>query len=231
MPFNLYFANAESTKLKLEVRYIPLSDVKKTAKGKSEAANLAGIIVKELIKGPGENSGLKTTIPKGTTLRTVSIKNSVATVDLSKEFVDKHPGGEMAARLTLYSVVNSLTELKEIEKVKFTIQGKTISDFKESFQLNAAFPRMTSLISTAVNLPGSGTGDKAKTQEKTTDDKTKKQEPDKTAPAKDTKKIGDTKQQDTKQSDNSIIDQAAGEAVDEDSEGVYLDTLEEDTLE
>lgn len=236
MPFNLYFANAENTKLKLEVRYIPLSEVKKTAKDKSEAVNLATIIMKELIKGPGENTGLKGTIPKGTTLRSVSIKSGVATVDLSKEFVDKHPGGAAAAKLTLYSVVNSLTELKEVEKVKFTIQGKTRTEFKDSFQMDAPFPRMASLISTAVSLPGAGTSDKGKTQEKGTADKAKDPGTDKAEPSKDTKKTGDAKKQDTKQQDAGQLDgsdsgQAAGEAIDDDSEGVYLDTLEEDTLE
>jgi len=33
--------------------------------------------------------------------------------------------------MTIYSVVNSLTELKEINKVKFLIEGKSSPDFKE----------------------------------------------------------------------------------------------------
>ena len=52
------------------------------------------------------------------------IKDGVATVNLTKDFVDKHPGGKDAERLTLYSIVNSLTEVKDIQKVKFLINGK-----------------------------------------------------------------------------------------------------------
>jgi len=72
-----------------------------------------------LIKGP-KVAGLKPTIPEGTKLRSaIKIEGDVAIVDFTKEFRDNHPGGKAEERMTIYSVVNSLTELKEINKVKF----------------------------------------------------------------------------------------------------------------
>lgn len=144
MPISLYFATEDSAKLKLEVRYVDMKEAKKSVN------NLAGLIVKELIAGP-KDSGLKATIPEGTQLLgNVAIDAKVATVNLSKEFVDKHPGGEAAARLTIYSLVNSLTEINEIEKVKFLVNGKSTEDFKGAYKLSSAFPRTVALITNEV---------------------------------------------------------------------------------
>jgi len=151
VPVHLYFSNAEGTKLKLEVRYIPMTDAKKSVN------HLAGVIVKELINGPLE-AGLKPTIPKGTALRaTVKISKGIATVDLTKDFVDKHPGGETAEKLTIYSIVNSLTELKDVEKVKFLIGGKQQADYKGNFQFDMPFPRNVPVISSDTTIPSTST--------------------------------------------------------------------------
>lgn len=153
VPIHLYFANEDNTKLKLEVRYIPISEAKKSP------SNLATIIVKELIAG--SKSGLKNTIPEGTELRSpVKIEAGVATVDFTKAFVDNHPGGKSAEQMTIFSVVNSLTELKDIQKVKFTIDGKAQKEFKGNFKFDAPFPRTTALISKEPAVPSSISTDK-----------------------------------------------------------------------
>jgi germination protein M len=142
IPVYLYFANEDNTKLKLEVKYIPMSEAKKSS------SSLATAIVKELINGPAEDSKLKATIPAGTQLRSpVKIEAGIATVDFNKAFVEKHPGGKAAEQMTLFSIVNSLTEMKDIQKVKFTIEGSTKKEFKGSFKFDAPFPRSASLIS------------------------------------------------------------------------------------
>jgi germination protein M len=141
-PVRLYFANDDNTKLLMEIRYIPMSEVKKSVN------NLASVIVEELIKGPLQNTRLKATIPEDTKLCSpVSIDAGIATVDLTKHFIDNHPGGKEAEQITIYSIVNSLTELKEIQKVRFTIDGKESTEFKGHFQFDAPFPRSASLIS------------------------------------------------------------------------------------
>lgn len=150
VPVRLYFANEDNTRLKLELRYISMADTKVST------AHLASVIVKEIINGPGKNSRLKPTIPAGTELRSpVSINAGIATVDFTKEFVDKHPGSKTAEQMTLFSIVNSLTELKDIQKVKFLIEGKTRSEFKGNFKFDAPFPRNPSLISKDSAVPSS----------------------------------------------------------------------------
>jgi len=142
---HLYFASEDGSKLKLEIRYIPLAD----AKGSTNS--LATRIVDELISGPNSKSGLKATMPKDSKqVSKVSIDNTkgVATVNLSSEFVNNHPGGIDTERLTIYSIVNSLTELKEIQEVSFLVNGEKRKEFKGNFQFDIPFPRTVSLIST-----------------------------------------------------------------------------------
>jgi len=209
VPIHLYFANQENTKLKLEIRYIPVSDAKKSVN------SLATTIVKELIKGPSAQSGLKPTIPTGTVLRSpVSIKSGIATVDFTKEFVTNHPGGKVAEQLTIYSVVNSLTELKEIQKVKFTINGKTQKEFKGNFQFDVPFPRTTSLI--AKDVPSAVPGADDKTKDKKKQDMNKNKDDPK-------KKQDDTKKKDQKKDDSKS--KTSGTSTD-DIAGVSQDTVQ-----
>ncbi len=134
-PFKLYFIN-EQGKLAPETRYIDNNEV---TKGNE---TLATALVKELISGPAKGSLLQASIPKDTKVHSnVSIKDGVAVVDLSKDFVDKHQGGKKNEQLTIYSIVNTLTEINDIKTVQFKIDGKVKKEFKGSYQLDAAFPR------------------------------------------------------------------------------------------
>ncbi len=146
VPVILYFGDEQDTKLVKEIRYV---DIKEAKKG---ASVLASAMVKELIAGP-KAKGLKSVIAEGTTLRSpVTIEERVATVDFTKEFIDNHPGGKSIAELTVYSIVNTLTELKDVERVKIIINGKATKNFKENITLNNDFPRNDALINKEVGL-------------------------------------------------------------------------------
>ncbi|MDD4570073.1 MAG: GerMN domain-containing protein [Tepidanaerobacteraceae bacterium] len=81
-------------------------------------------VVKELMKGP-ETPGLTgPTIPKEAKLLSVEIKNEIAYVNFSRELIEKHVGGSTGEIMTIVPIVNSLTELPEIEKVQFLVEGK-----------------------------------------------------------------------------------------------------------
>ncbi len=140
-PYKLYFVN-EQGKLSPETRYINNAEVEKGTE------YLATVLVKELISGPAKGSLFQAAIPKETKVHSdVKIKDGVATVDLSKEFVEKHQGGKKNEQLTLYSIVNTLTELKDVKSVQFRIDGKVKKEFKGSYQLDMAFPRSAYLNS------------------------------------------------------------------------------------
>ena len=128
----LYFADDDAN-LVTERRSAPIIDnsVEKT-------------IVTELLKGP-ESDKLNATIPPGTRLISVETKENVCFVNFSSEFVTKHSGGSTGEALTVYSIVDSLTELKNVDKVQFLVEGNKIDVYKH-LEFNEPFERDDSMV-------------------------------------------------------------------------------------
>ena len=84
-------------------------------------------VVKILIEGPMEEN-LQNPIPTGTKVNKVELKNGDCVyVDLSKEFVNA------SGMNPIYSIVNTLTEFKEVNSVKILIDGEENNQYKEAF--------------------------------------------------------------------------------------------------
>lgn len=142
LPVVIYFADPDSAKLKKEIRYIAKAEASKSLN------NLAKIIVNQVLDGPDPKSGLKRVIDQNVKLIgdvEIDISGATATVNLSKEFSDAVEGGEKIESLAINSIVNSLTELKEIQKVKIQVEGKE-GVMKGGTKLSTPFERDTSMI-------------------------------------------------------------------------------------
>lgn len=83
------------------------------------AADRPAEIVRRLLALPESESA----IPDGTALRSVSVENGVCTVDLSSQFLTGMPRSWNTERLAVYAIVNSLTELPQIQTVDLWIAG------------------------------------------------------------------------------------------------------------
>ncbi|MBI4949543.1 MAG: GerMN domain-containing protein [Deltaproteobacteria bacterium] len=71
------------------------------------------------------------TIPESTRVLRVNIKQRSASVDLSKEVSEDHPGGSTGEILTVYSIVNTVAlNFPEIEEVQILIEGKKAETLK-----------------------------------------------------------------------------------------------------
>ncbi len=77
-------------------------------------------IMNRLLERSGE-SAPNTCIPRGTRVLDIRVENGVCTIDLSSEFVVDMPADFRTARLAVYSIVNSLTELEEIQTVDIMV--------------------------------------------------------------------------------------------------------------
>ena len=78
-------------------------------------------------------------IPQGTKLLSpVHVKNGVATVNLSKEFVDNFSGGSTQEALTLNSIVQTVVHNSggKVEKVQILVEGKTVETLGGHFGLD-----------------------------------------------------------------------------------------------
>ena len=101
-------------------------------------------IVDELIKGP-QTEGNISVIPQGVKVLSVETKNRVCFVNLSKEFIDKVSGGSSGEILTVYSIVNSLTELDTVSSVQLLIEGEK-KDTLSHIAINEPIVRDKSVI-------------------------------------------------------------------------------------
>ena len=110
----LYFVNNETNELMPEARRIDAKEL---------LSNPYLYIVDLLIKGP-KNEKLSKLIPDKTVVNSAELENNCVCVDFSREFVENFAGDEKKAQNIIYSIVNSLTELIEVETVRFTINGE-----------------------------------------------------------------------------------------------------------
>lgn len=124
---DLYFTNTDGKKLiKTKEKVAYNSDV-----------SLAKIIVKKLIEGPKEK-GLYKTIPEKTALQSISIRNNICYVNFNAEFLNKLVNA--SGNISIYSIVNSLCSLKNINGVKILINGSSENiTYRDNTKLDTIF--------------------------------------------------------------------------------------------
>jgi len=113
---SIYFANYSDNQEYLE------PEIRKV----SRDSDFYKSIIEELIKGPSDKE-LYPTIPSDTKVNSVTVKEGLAIVDFSKEIitnVEEIPHSSTTETLAIYSIVDTLTNLDEITKVKITVEGK-----------------------------------------------------------------------------------------------------------
>jgi len=131
----IYFANKDNSKLVAQRLLID----------NQSSALLAKELIKELIRGP-RVSGLIRTVPKSTKLKELEIKDGICYIDFNKNFKIKYDSGTLKETFTIYSIVNTLTEFPEIERVQFLIDGEKIEEYQGKYEFNMPFTRNESLI-------------------------------------------------------------------------------------
>ncbi len=102
-------------------------------------------IISELIKGPINNK-LKSPIPSGTKILGASIKKDIAYVNFSNELRKNHPGGSLGEILTIYSIVNTLTELPYIKRVQILIDGAIIETLAGHMDISEPLEKDLSIL-------------------------------------------------------------------------------------
>lgn len=81
-----------------------------------------GYLLEQLLTPPS-GSGLASPLPKGTRVHSVRVEDGLCTVDLSAEFESRRFYSRRAQLLSLFSIVNTLTELEGIERVELSVDG------------------------------------------------------------------------------------------------------------
>lgn len=109
-------------------------------------------LVNLLIAEP-KGESLKSAIPTDTKILKAELKGDIVYIDFSNEFIDNHPKGLDDENATIYSIVNTLTELNEVSGVKILINGKENQSFKdEVISFKDPFVRNENLIKSSTNI-------------------------------------------------------------------------------
>lgn len=126
--FILYFANNTGDKLVPERREIVYNINNKLEK----------LIIEELMKGPRSDNS-KVLFNSEVKLNNISIKDNTCYIDFDDKFINflNRPNAE----LLLYSIVNSISELGNVNKVQFTINGNTDYKFPSGVDISKAYDR------------------------------------------------------------------------------------------
>ena len=130
---NLYFANKNGDKLTAQSTVIEYN------------ANVAveKVVVEQLISGPTEK-GFYATIPKDTKVMSVTTKDGVCYVNLDTGFTAQ--GYDVLGTVTIYSIVNSLTDLPGITSVQILVNGETNITYKDNVSLETTFQKNPEII-------------------------------------------------------------------------------------
>ena len=107
----LYFTDEEFTGLVAEKRLIKKSN------------NLLESVLQELLRGP-QLSSHYSPFPESTRLNGVFTESGIVYVDLSHEMKDKQSGGTTQELLSIFSIVDTLTSLPDVKRIKILIDGK-----------------------------------------------------------------------------------------------------------
>lgn len=129
----LYFANKNGDKLTNQPCVVEYN------------ANVAveKVVVEQLIAGPMEE-GAYPTIPKDTKVMSVTTKDGVCYVNFDTGFTAQ--GYDVLGTVTIYSIVNSLTELPGITSVQILVNGETSINYKDNISLETAFQRNPEIV-------------------------------------------------------------------------------------
>lgn len=99
----------------------------------------AKAVISELITGRDYNKKITRMIPDIKNCLTVKVKGDTAYVNISGDSVKHFPDGRVSETLAVYQIVNSLTSIDGIIKVKFTVDKKQQKKFKGFIDMRETF--------------------------------------------------------------------------------------------
>lgn len=130
----VYYPDDNGMKLIAETR-----TVETTQEGKYKAA------MESLLSGT-KAKGVITIIPKKTKLKSVTVKDGIATVDFSEDLVKNFAGGSTGEEMLVGSIVNTLTEFPEVKSVQILLEGKKVDSLAGHLDTSKPLKRMTELL-------------------------------------------------------------------------------------
>ena len=143
----LYFTDTKGTNLFAESQLTEFD-----AKDR-RTENMAKKICEMLAAGPANKDVYVNTLPANSVVRSVKIDKGVATVDFNETFGADLPSDPAKLDLLMCAIANTLTELKEINQVVVTVDGKVPGKTESGFEFKATARNMDIVLAQAAAAP------------------------------------------------------------------------------
>jgi hypothetical protein len=143
----LFFQAADRPGLVMEERSVPFSP---------DLSRQLRTVAEELVQG--SKGGLVATLNPATRVLDVFVTaRGVAYVDLSKEVAEGHPGGSDAERITVYSLVNSITtNFPAVKRVQILVDDRSVPTLAGHVDLTRPLPPDMTLLAAVAIAPAEG---------------------------------------------------------------------------
>ncbi len=105
--------------------------------------SLERLIVENIIGGP-EGEDMHPAVNPNTKIISIAVKDNICYVNLSKEFLVTQ--NSVLPEVTVYSIVNSLVELQNINKVQISVEGNNAVIFRDTIDLAVLFERNLDIL-------------------------------------------------------------------------------------
>lgn len=103
------------------------------------------LVMEQLIAGANQE-GAYPTLPSNLSIINITVKKGTCYLNLGSEFMDN--ALSVSEYIPIYSIVDSLTELPNINKVQFAISGKSDINFRDIISLTSSFERKMDYVDT-----------------------------------------------------------------------------------
>lgn len=130
----LYLANESGNGLKAVSRLVVYNS----------NISMERLVVEQLIAGPMEGEKVFPTINPDTKIVSVNVKDGTCYVNLDNKFLTQIYN--VTSDVTIYSIINSLVELANVNKVQISINGDTSVNYKENINFSTVFERNLELV-------------------------------------------------------------------------------------
>jgi hypothetical protein len=118
-----------AARTQLSVRYLLEGEhVTPVARQVPRTRGVGAAAIRALLRGPTaaeRRAGLTSAVPDGTLLLGLTIRNGLATIDLSRRF--ESGGGSLSMRARVAQVVFTLTRFASVERVAFRLDGRAVT--------------------------------------------------------------------------------------------------------
>lgn len=120
---SLFFVDKESKELLPEARMVDIKEIMDNPYEK---------LIDMLIQGP-KNEKFEKVMPENTKLLGVEKEGDTLKLNFSKEILNYDKTSDFSKSNLIYSIVNTLTELTEINHIKILVEGEENSDFADTY--------------------------------------------------------------------------------------------------